>query len=98
MSKRDEIQTVINQASLMMNTHEDIVRAVKIAEVHPTLAEVLIRLHATQEDMDRRMRATDRALVQVAQYIEQNANITESVLQNLQELNRINNTAAEDAD
>lgn len=69
MSKRDEIQTAINQASLMMNVDADVSRALKKAEIHPDLAKIIMRMHHTQVELDRRVKEVAAGQLEMARVI-----------------------------
>jgi len=83
MSKQQELQNVINRSTLMLQNLEDVTKAVKQAEVHPALAELLIKMHGTIQDLDRARRETDKALMHIAEFVQMSGTLQEQMLENL---------------
>ncbi len=71
---KQQLQTAINQESLMINVAEDIANACKKAEIHPDLVRVLIRMHSTQHDLDKELKAQRKANLEMANVIDMIAN------------------------
>jgi len=68
MTKADALSQVINRASLLMPSQEDWHKAIRAAEVHPALAEMLMRMHHTLTQLDKdvaTMRNTMLTIVRV---------------------------------
>lgn len=76
MSKADAIQTAINRASLTMNVSEDVAKAVKVAEIHPSLATVLMRMHEAQMQAERDLREIRSQLLELARVLSTSADVT----------------------
>lgn len=76
MSKRDEIQTAINQASLSMNVSEDVAKALKLAGLHPAFATVIMRMHEAQMQAERDMRDMRNNMLKLAQVVGRGADVS----------------------
>lgn len=96
MSKRDAIQTAINQASLTLNVSEDVAKALKQAELHPAFAQVIMRIHHTQMEMDREIRQMRTDLLSIAQTMSRSADISAAALMGMDAIaNRLGVTPAQ---
>lgn len=80
MLKRDAIQTAINQASLTMNVAEDVAKALKAAEIHPLLAQVIMKMHHTQIEQDREIRELRTSMLQIATVAARGADVTAAIM------------------
>jgi hypothetical protein len=96
MPKADELQNIINQTSLMMNVDADVSRALKEAGTHPDLAQVIMRMHGTQVDMDTEIKALRKTLAILVQSITINAQYAERVNTALANLSRVTNVRMDD--
>lgn len=90
MSKADEIRNRINQLTLVMNVEADVQRACVQAEIHPALAEVLMKMHASQIDMEKEIRTLRQTMVSIAQVIDMTSDNAVNVRNAL--VNLANNT------
>lgn len=66
------LQETINQMSLIMTTSEEIMKACKVAGIHPSLAEVLIKMHTQQKDLAdniKEMRSNQLAMAKVIERV-----------------------------
>lgn len=96
MSKRDAIQTAINQASLRMNVAEDIAKACKAAEIHPLLAQVLMNMHTTQVQQEEDIKQLRTLLFELGQVSATGADLTASTYTALHKMmERLNMNAEE---
>jgi len=80
MSKADALQNAINISSLTMNVAEDVARACKIAEIHPSLATVLMRMHTMQIEQEREIKKMQSGMVQLAMTVDRGATISAASL------------------
>lgn len=80
MSKADAIQTAINQTSLTLNVAEDVAKALKAAELHPVFAQVFMRMHHTQIEQDKEIKALRSSMLQLATVIAKGADVSAAAL------------------
>lgn len=80
MSKRDAIQTAINQSSLTLNVAEDVAKALKAAELHPAFAQVFMRMHHTQVEQDREIKELRTSMLQIASVAARGADVTAAIM------------------
>ena len=75
MSKQN-LQDTLNQLSLIMTTSEEIMQAVKLAGIHPKLAEVLIKIHTQQKDLAENITEIRKNQMLMAQVLERSADVS----------------------
>lgn len=80
MTKRDALQTAINQASLTLMVGEDVFKALKNAQVHPDLAKVIMNMHHSLRDQEREIKELRTSLVQVASLADRGASVTAAIM------------------
>jgi len=86
MSKRDALQNTINQMSLVGNVSEDIAKACRKAEIHPDLAKVLMRMHMSQSDLDKRCNELLKHQIEQAKVLDRMADSFGITMTNMQHL------------
>lgn len=70
MSKRDVLAEVVRIGSVMGTVREDVTKAIMKAEVHPSLAEVLLKLHDTQFNLDKALQELQRGQLEQAKLLD----------------------------
>jgi hypothetical protein len=71
-----KLQDSLNQMSLVMTTSEEIMTACKKGEVHPLLAEVLVKMHTQQKDVDEAIKVLRTSQVEMAKVMDRMASLT----------------------
>lgn len=70
-----KLQETLNQMSLIMTTSEEIMKAVKKADLHPAIAEVLIKMHTQQKDLAENIKEIRSNQLALAKVIERTADV-----------------------
>lgn len=81
MSKRTDIQTAINRASLMQTIDNEVAKALMVAEMHPKVVEVIMNMHHTQKAMDDEIKALRKNMLALAQTLERSVESTAAVME-----------------
>lgn len=80
MTKRDALQTAINQASLTLMVGEDVYKALKSAQVHPDLAKVIMNMHHSLRDQEREIKELRSSMLQIATVAARGADVTAAIM------------------
>ena len=81
MSKRTDIQTAINRASLMQTIDNEVAKALMVAEMHPKVVEVIMNMHHTQKAMDDEIKSLRKNMLALAQTLERSVESTAAVME-----------------
>lgn len=74
MSKREALQYELNVASVLGTVREDVMKALVQAEVHPALAKVIVQIHDSQFQLDKRLQDITRSQVELAKLLDMMSN------------------------
>lgn len=91
MSKRDAVQEAISRASMTMNVSEDVAKALIAAEIHPKLAQVIMNIHHTQQELEKRLMSVDKTLLEMARFMDASANVVSQQNAALEQICKRNN-------
>lgn len=80
MSKRDALQTAINQASLTMMVGEDVYKALKTSATHPDLAKVIMNMHHSLREQEREIKELRTSILQIAAVASRGADVTAAIM------------------
>lgn len=80
MSKRDALQTAINQSSLTQMVGEDVYKALKNAQVHPDLARVIMNQHHSLREQEREIQQLRQNMLQIAAMAAKGADVTAAIM------------------
>lgn len=85
---QDEIQTTINQMSLVMTIPEDLVKACKENDLSPKFVENILRLHNQQVEIEKALNELRSTMLNMAHVVNMQADYSQIMTKNLDNLHK----------
>ena len=67
----DQLQNEINKMSLVFQQDADLAMAMKKAELHPSLAKEILKMHGSQREMEKALNELRTNMIMMARLLEQ---------------------------